>query len=199
MDADAWNERYAGSELVWSAEPNQFVAREVGPVPHPGATAVDVACGEGRNAVWLAQQGWTVTAVDFSSVAVDKARRLAQRRGVTVDWVTADVTRWDPPVRFDLVVVAYLQLRVDELDAAWARAVAAVADGGRLVAVGHHVDNLDHGYGGPPDRGVLWDPRWLVERLDGLTVDRAERVERVVATDDGQRTALDALVVAHRP
>lgn len=198
MDAEAWDERYAGHELVWSAEPNQFVAAEVGPPPHPGATALDVACGEGRNAVWLAEQGWSVIAVDFSAVGVEKARRLAQHRGVSVDWVVDDVTAWDPPHPYDLVVVAYLQLPPEPFEAALARAVAAVATGGRLVAVGHHVDNLADGYGGPPDRSLLWDPDWIAARLDGLTLIRAVRVDRVVTTDGGPRTALDALIVAER-
>ena len=72
MDAKDWDERYAATELVWSAEPNRFVAELVSPLT-PG-TAVDIAAGEGRNAIWLAQQGWTVTATDYSSVAVERMR-----------------------------------------------------------------------------------------------------------------------------
>ena len=75
MDADAWDQRYAASELVWSQEPNQFVAAELADLP-PG-TAVDLAGGEGRNAIWLASRGWSATAVDFSQVALDKGARLA--------------------------------------------------------------------------------------------------------------------------
>ena len=75
MDADAWDERYAAAELVWSREPNQFVAAELADLP-PG-TAVDLAAGEGRNAIWLAARGWAATAVDFSQVALDKGARLA--------------------------------------------------------------------------------------------------------------------------
>jgi 2-polyprenyl-3-methyl-5-hydroxy-6-metoxy-1,4-benzoquinol methylase len=76
MDARAWDERYAAAELVWSREPNQFVAAELGDLP-PGS-AVDLAAGEGRNAIWLASLGWSVTAVDFSRVALDKGARLAE-------------------------------------------------------------------------------------------------------------------------
>lgn len=198
MDTNAWDARYAEHELVWSAEPNEFVVAEAGGPPHRGATAVDLACGEGRNAVWLAEHGWEVTGVDFSPVALDKARGLAQRRGVTVDWVVADVTTWQPPDTVVLVVIAYLQLPPSELEAALAGAVAAVGVGGRLIAVGHHVDNLEHGHGGPPDRRVLWDHEWISQRLVGLTVWRALRVPRVVETEQGSRTALDALVLASR-
>ncbi len=91
MDPTAWNARYAGSELVWSAEPNRFLPQEAA-----GLTvgrAIDLACGEGRNAIWLARQGWEVVGVDFADAGIDKARRLASDAGVAVEWVVADVTR----------------------------------------------------------------------------------------------------------
>ena len=93
MDARAWDERYAATELVWSAGPNQFVESELKDL-RPGR-ALDLAAGEGRNAIWLAEQGWEVTAVDFSLVGLDKGRAaLAQRPGgrdLHVEWVHADV------------------------------------------------------------------------------------------------------------
>ena len=97
MDARAWDDRYAASELVWSREPNQFVAAELADLP-PGR-AVDLAAGEGRNAIWLASRGWSATAVDFSQVALDKGARLAGDLDVT--WVCADATRWDEPAAYD--------------------------------------------------------------------------------------------------
>ena len=90
MDAEAWNDRYRDTDLVWSAGPNQFVQEEVADLP-PGR-AVDLAAGEGRNAIWLARQGWEVTAVDFSQAGLDKGRTLAG--DVAVDWVCADATTW---------------------------------------------------------------------------------------------------------
>ena len=81
-------------ELVWTAEPNRFVVAELQDLA-PGR-ALDVGAGEGRNAVWLASRGWQVTAVDFSAVGLDKGRRLAQDRGVAVDWVLADVRDYQP-------------------------------------------------------------------------------------------------------
>ena len=91
-----WDARYAATELVWSVTPNQFVAAELADLP-PGR-AVDLAAGEGRNAIWLASRGWDVTAVDFSQVALDKGRRLAesQRLAGSVTWVCADATTWQP-------------------------------------------------------------------------------------------------------
>ena len=109
MDRHDWDERYQGESLVWSAEPNRFLVAEVEGLT-PGR-ALDVACGEGRNAIWLAEQGWTVTGVDFSEVGLDKARRLAAARGVSVPWELADVTEYTPArEHFDLVIVLYLHL-----------------------------------------------------------------------------------------
>jgi SAM-dependent methyltransferase len=104
-----WNERYAQKELVWTAEPNRRFAAEVDGL-EPGR-ALDLACGEGRNAVWLAERGWRVTGVDFSDVALAKAAELAASRGVEAEWVVADVLDYRPePRAFDLVAVLYLQL-----------------------------------------------------------------------------------------
>lgn len=198
MSAEDWDARYSDAELLWTAEPNRFVATELGGVA-PGR-ALDLACGEGRNAVWLAERGWTVTAVDFSPVAVDKGRALAAARGVDVDWHTEDVTVWQPPLEaFDAVVIAYLHLPSEQLASILEAAAAAVAPGGVLVAVGHDRDNAERGYGGPPDPSVLWDAGALTRHLAGLTVERAEQVTRTVSTDEGPRTAIDTLVRGRRP
>ena len=109
MERHEWDTRYAGEELVWSSTPNQFLVAEVQGL-RPGK-ALDLGCGEGRNALWLAEQGWTVTGVDFSTVGLAKAARLAEAGGVNVDWVQSDVLTWRPPAEgFDLVAVFYLQL-----------------------------------------------------------------------------------------
>ena len=91
-----WNERYSSEELVWGIEPNRFLAEELGDA-EPVGRVLDLACGEGRNAIWLAERGFEVTAVDFSEVAIERARGLAGRRGVDVEWICADVTSYEPP------------------------------------------------------------------------------------------------------
>ncbi|MGW2237435.1 class I SAM-dependent methyltransferase, partial [Streptomyces sp. NPDC001759] len=96
MDAADWDQRYRGSELVWRAEPNRFVEEELRDL-EPSGRAVDLAAGEGRNAVWLAERGWEVDAVDFSGVALEKAERLAAGRGVRLRTVRADLTAWTAP------------------------------------------------------------------------------------------------------
>ena len=197
MDSQEWDQRYAGTGLVWTAEPNRFVVAELQDLA-PGR-ALDVAAGEGRNAVWLAARGWQVTAVDFSAAGLDKGRRLAQARGVGIDWVQADVRDYQPEAgSFQLVLVAYLQLREAELDGVLRRAATALAPGGVLLVVGHDVANLTEGTGGPPDPAVLYTPESITRSLPGLTVVRAERVRRPVATAGGHREAVDTLVRAVR-
>lgn len=200
MDARDWDERYRGADLVWTLGPNRFVEERTADLP-PGR-ALDVAAGEGRNALWLAARGWRVTAVDFSEVAVDRGRRLAGERDLEVDWRVADVTTTTfDEGGYDLVLVSYLHLPPGTMADVHRRAAAAVAAGGSLVVVGHDRTNLDHGYGGPQDVTVLLDPDELVALLDGcgLTPRWAGRVTRPVDTDAGQRDAIDTLVVAGRP
>lgn len=191
-----WDRRYAeAAGLVWGVEPNRFLVAEVGALP-PGR-ALDLACGEGRNAVWLAERGWTVTGVDFSTVALATGAAMAEQRGVAVEWVPADVTRYDPDRGgFDLVIVFYLQLHDSDLGRALRAACDGVAPGGTLLVVGHDVTNLEHGHGGPRDPDVLLDADRVVGHLDGLLVERAERVLRPVPGVDV--AAIDTLVRARR-
>jgi SAM-dependent methyltransferase len=195
---DDWNARYAGKELLWTATPNRRFAAEVRDL-EPGR-ALDLACGEGRNAVWLAEQGWRVTGVDFSDVALEKAARLAEARGVEVEWVLADVLEYVPePRSFDLVALLYLQLPSDEHARVLRAAAAAVAPGGTIVVIGHDATNLAHGHGGPKDISVLFTPADVTRQLGDLVVDHAATVRRNVALDGGgEAAALDAFVRAHR-
>ena len=209
MDSRAWDERYAASDLIWSSTPNQFVAAEVADLP-PGR-ALDLAAGEGRNALWLAEQGWAVTAVDFSLVGLDKGRRIEaahpQGRDLHIDWVHADVLSYDPgPVGYDLSLLAYLQLIAGERRAAVRLAFGALVVGGTLLVVAHDSTNFTEGTGGPTDPAVLYTAEEVLGDLDGERFDvvRAERVSREVAADHGQdehkhraeptRTAYDCLV-----
>ncbi|HEY2674844.1 MAG TPA: class I SAM-dependent methyltransferase [Rugosimonospora sp.] len=198
MDAQEWDRRYADGGLLWAAEPNRFVAETFAGVP--AGRALDLAAGEGRNAIWLAGQGWQVTAVDFSAVAIGKGRAWAERQGYEVDWRVADVLSYDPPRGgFDAVIVAYLHLMPDDFAAALDTAASAVTAGGLLLVVGHDVSNIQHGTGGPQDPAVLYTPETVRARLDGWEIRRAERARRPVATDAGEVEAIDTVVVALRP
>jgi SAM-dependent methyltransferase len=204
MDAEAWDERYAATDLVWSAEPNQFVAAECGELT-PGS-AIDLAAGEGRNAIWLARRGWDVTAVDFSQVALDKGRRLAENAldagSGRVDWVCADATTWRPDRPVDLVVVAYLQVPAAERRAAVTGAVSSLRPGGTFLWVSHDSTNLTEGTGGPQDPAVLMTAEDVLGDVraagPAVRVLRAERVARLVGSGEHrggeQQTAWDALV-----
>jgi SAM-dependent methyltransferase len=200
MGNEAWNRRYAGTELVWTAQPNRFLVSETAGLT-PGR-ALDVACGEGRSAVWLAEQGWRATGVDFSDVALGKAQGLAEARGVQVRWVQADVVAHRPDERaYDLVIVFYLQLPETERQAALRAAADAVAEDGTFLLVAHDSSNLEHGHGGPQNPAVLYTGDDVATDIDGsgLVVEKAGVVERPVETPEGERIALDALVRARRP
>jgi len=195
---ERWNRRWAGEERVHtSTAPSRFVVDEVAGL-RPGA-ALDLACGAGRNAVWLAGQGWRVTAVDFSRVALGMARGLEAERRVSVEWVEADVLAWTPPARaYDLVCVLYLQLPAGERRTALARAADAVRPGGTLLVLGHDLLNLTEGWGGPTQADVLFTPDDVVAEIGDLRIEKAERVRRTVDDPGAAREAIDALVRATR-
>lgn len=204
MDAEQWDRRYDQAELVWSATPNQWVEQVTTDLA-PGRV-LDLAAGEGRNALWLVSRGWRATAVDFSRVALDRARRqAAERLGQAADrleTVVADLLDYRPePAAYDLVLLVYLQVIAAERTPIVARAAGALAPGGRLLVVAHDTDNLAHGHGGPLDPAVLFSAADVSADLagSGLSIERAEQVVRVVETVDGPRRALDALVLARRP
>lgn len=208
MDSKDWDERYRGSR-VWSREPNRWVVQELSGVA-PGS-ALDAACGEGRNAIWLAEQGWDVVAVDFSGVALERAGQAQSeaeaRVGVPlqIEWVQADLTAENKsPVQHKLVLVAYVQVEAYERTPLLRASAATLAPGGTLLVIAHDSTNLTEGYGGPDDPAYLYTARDVASDLQDLVssgvlvVERADRVAREVDTDEGKRVAWDALFRAHR-
>lgn len=198
MDAAGWDERYRGTEPVWSARPNRFVEQELAGLP--AGRAVDLAAGEGRNAVWLAERGWGVDAVDFSAVALAKAERLAAERGVRLHTVCSDLTVWSAPdAAYDLALIAYLHLPRPQVAQVLRLAATAVRTGGTLLLVGHDASNPGQGFGGPQDPGVLYTAEQIAaEWRPYARILRAEAVTRPVDSPEGPRTAVDALVRAER-
>ena len=210
MDSQLWDARYAAADLVWSAGPNATVAALTADLP-PGR-ALDVAAGEGRNAIWLAERGWDADALDFSRVGLDRAERIAADRlavaqsaggGPVGHFATihADVTAgWTPePGSYDLVLVIFLHLPSPALTRVHQAAAAAVAPGGVLLVLAHDRSNLAEGVGGPQDPAILPTPEQVAADLadTGLTIERAEIVLRPV--DGAPRPARDCLVLATRP
>lgn len=132
-----WHQRYAERDRVWSGEPNRALVETVGDLA-PGR-ALDLGCGEGGDAVWLAERGWSVTAVDIAGNAVERGRAAAAERGLNdIDWVVADLGSWQPSGRYDLVSACFLHSTVDlPRTEILQRMAGSVAAGGHLLVVGH--------------------------------------------------------------
>ncbi|MQY10481.1 hypothetical protein SRB5_05890 [Streptomyces sp. RB5] len=205
MDSRDWDDRYAAADLVWGGTPNRWVAQETGELPL--GRALDVAAGEGRNSIWLADRGWRVTAVDFSAVALDRGRKLAAAQAPQaagrITWVCEDVLAYTPEKEaYDLVVLCYLQLPAAERATVLRAAAAGLAPGGSLLVVGHDTTNLTEGTGGPQDARVLFTPADVLDDLAQARLDtvRADQVRRPVERADGTTAdAIDALVLLRRP
>jgi SAM-dependent methyltransferase len=196
-----WDARYASADQVWSGQPNGALVTEVAGLP-PGR-ALDVGCGEGADAVWLAGRGWDVTALDVSQVALDRAAQHAREAGVQVRWLHAGLLEAPlSPAAFDLVSVQYPALHRTPTNQAERALLDAVAPGGLLLVVHHalivdpaHDHGFDHGfdpadYVQPPDVAALLDNDWDVE------VD--ETRPRSVEGGAGARHALDVVLRARR-
>ena len=193
-----WDERYAkaaaAGDPVWSIEPNVWIEQVTSTLP-PGV-AIDLAAGEGRNALWLASRGWRVTAVDFAAAGLAIGRQRASEADLAVDWVTADVTTWASPRRVDLVVIAYLQLPAAALTRVISHSIDSLAPGATLALIGHDSENREHGVGGPQDPSLLHELDVLRAAAAGLDVVECQRYERRIA--DG-RVAIDAILLARMP
>lgn len=159
---ETWNTRYAIPEYLFGEQPNAFLRRQAHWLP-PGASVLCVADGEGRNSVWLAEQGFSVTAFDFAPNAVAKARALAQRQGVRVDHQLSDLEHWRwEATRYDALVAIFIQfLPPEHRDAAFASMKSAVAPGGVFLLEGYRPEQVDYATGGPPRRDHMYTRAWL--------------------------------------
>lgn len=196
MQREDWDRRYAGVENLWATKPNRFLVAEVSDLP--AGRALDLACGEGQNAIWLASLGWDVTGVDFSEVAIRKANARAARDGVAAAFVCADLVEYEPAEgHYDLVLVMYLHIPSSERGAIHEKAAAAVAPGGTFLLLGHDLANLTEGVGGPKDTDLLYTAEQIATELPGLEIEKATTILRDV--DGEEHDAIDTLVRARRP
>ena len=190
-----WDVRHGARDPIEAHDPDPTLVAVCGGLS-PGR-ALDLACGDGRNSIWLAANGWDVTGVDFSSVALDRAAAAARVASVTVTWRQEDLVAWQPDeAAFDLVALVFLHLPTAERSVVYGSAARAVAEGGRLLVIGHDRTNLTDGIGGPPDADVLFTADEVAETLAGGFL-----IERAVAVRRGSgkgRAAIDAVVVARR-
>ena len=189
MPAD-WDARYAAEPTLWGAEPNQYVRARLGGADP--AYCVDLACGNGRNALWLARRGWRVTGVETSAVALEKARERSTELGLDVEWVQDDVRAWKPDGPVAVALVSYLHLPTDELVALLRTAGGWLRPDGRLLYIGHSRTNHTRGVGGPSEPHVLAEIADLAAAAEGLRTVSLEHVLR--QTDKG--VAIDILLEA---
>jgi SAM-dependent methyltransferase len=167
-----WDDRYASADQVWSGNPNQRLVEHV--ADHAPGSALEVGCGEGADAIWLARRGWHVTAVDVSSVALERAARYAAEAGPEVAerivWQRADILAWQPePRQYDLVTAHFIHVPADEREPLHRRLAEGVRPGGTLLIVGHHPSDLETSAG-----------RW---RLEGFMFTQ-EQIAAVLAPEE---------------
>jgi SAM-dependent methyltransferase len=177
-----WDQRFR--EHGWPTEPDPLLVEQASPLP--AGRALDVGSGPGRNSLWLAGRGWSVTAVDASAVALDQAEARAQEAGLSLTTLLADVRSWTPPVAsYELVVLANLHFPAAELASLMQRLSDALVPGGHLFVVGHDLANL--GKHGPSDPELLLTIDRVIAALPPeVEVERVDRVDRPrddVATD----------------
>lgn len=207
LSAGVWDERYGGSDRVWSGRPNQRLVEQVADL-EPG-TALDVACGEGADAVWLAKQGWRVTAVDVSEVALKKVAVHAEDEGVADRMRIGFYDALDDPRpagrhTFDLVTVSFLHVPVEDFAPIYRGIADAVAPGGRLLVTAHHPHDVTSGARHDYGPGLLFEPDRVLAALhvdepgSPWQVEVADTPERVQQTADGPLEVRDTVVRLRR-
>jgi SAM-dependent methyltransferase len=209
FDQAYWDERYAAAENVWSGVPNPVLVSETQAVP--AGTALEIGCGEGADAIWLAARGWRVTATDFSLVALERAAAFSRSAGAgptesaaiaaRITWEQRDFTRWAPPAgAFDLVSAQFMHLPSLQRAVLFGRLAEAVRAGGCLLIVGHDIIGT-HTHGHAPPADLFFTAADVAATLDpGLwRVDVAESRQRATTGADGAVVPVrDAVIRATR-
>lgn len=203
LDEELWDERYRSRPALWSGEPNRHLVGEAAEL-EPGL-ALDVGCGEGADAIWLARRGWRVDGVDVSGVALRRAAEHADRAGAEIagriTWLHENLTAWDPGRgRYDLVSAQYMHLPSPERDVLFRRLGEAVAPGGTLLIVGHHPSDLQTTVPRPPRPELFFTGADVVALLDpdGWDVVTEAAVARSVTDPDGRAVTVHDTVVRAR-
>lgn len=196
-----WDARYAGDGYVFGEAPNAFLAAQAARLT-PGWSALALADGEGRNGVWLAQQGLQVLSVNSSSVAQAKARRLAASRGVQLDLELADLETWPMPEnRFEVIAAIFIQFAAPTLQTRLFKAIKlALKPGGLLLLEGYRPEQLTYKTGGPPIAENLYTEPMLRDAFSDLEIVELASYDAVIregAAHSGMSALID--LVARRP
>ena len=199
--ADTWNARFAGEAYVFGTEPNAFLKAETHRLKR-GDYVLAVADGEGRNGVHLASLDLRVHAVDASSEAIAKSRRLAAERGVTLEWEQADLTTWTwPQARYDAVAAIFIQFAPPPLRARLFEAMkSALKPGGLILLEGYRPEQVDYRTGGPPTRENMYDETILRRAFADFEIVSLRAYDAEIHEGAGHR-GMSALIdlIAHKP
>jgi cyclopropane fatty-acyl-phospholipid synthase-like methyltransferase len=189
-----WDERYATEDYRFGTEPNAFLVSEARRIP-AGARVLAVADGEGRNGVYLAGRGARVHSVDGSAVAVEKARRLATARGVTLELEHADLFHWHWPVgAYDAVVAIFVQfITAEDRPAFFARLKDALKPSGVLLVEGYRIEQLAYGTGGPRDASHLYTEEMLATAFTDMQIESLHAYDAVIEEGTGH-SGMSALI-----
>ena len=191
-----WGRRYATPEFVFGRAPAAFLAREAKRLP-PRSSVLVPCDGEGRNSVWLAEQGHAVTAFDITAEGVEKARALASERNVEIDAAVASIDDWDWTMRYDAVVAVFVQFAGPARRARMFEEFAmAVQPGGLLMLHGYTPRQVDYGTGGPPHPENMYTPEMLKAAFSDWQIERLEAYEAELDEGKGHsgRSALIDLI-----
>ncbi|MEQ8604751.1 MAG: class I SAM-dependent methyltransferase [Marivibrio sp.] len=196
-----WNERYRAPGYLFGVEPALFLQRERGRLT-PGLKALAIADGEGRNSVFMAEQGLAVDAFDASEVGLAKARALAAERGVEVAYHLAGIEEWPwTPEAYDLVVAIFIQFASPaERGPLFDRMKETLKPGGTLLLHGYRPKQIEYGTGGPPHAENMYDEALLRDAFGDLEIERLESYDREIDEGPGH-SGMSALIdlVARKP
>ena len=199
--SDFWNARYATEDYIFGTAPNVFLASQVALI-HPGMRALAIADGEGRNGVWLAEQGALVHAIDVSPPALEKARKLAAERGVTLEIEQADVLNWSwPEATYDLVAAIFIQFAPPpERDRIIEGIRRTLKPGGVLILQGYTPKQIEFATGGPGNPANRYTANLLRDWFGDWDIQHLRERESVIS-EGSHHHGMSALIdlVAEKP
>ena len=199
--ATFWDDRFQADEYIYGAQPNDFVVDAAATWLDAPQEVLDLGVGEGRNAVYLAQQGHTVTAVDYSAQGLRKTRRLADEKGVQVETIEADVREWVPDRDWDAIVVTFLHLPPAARPPLYRRLRASLRPGGVLIAEWFRPEQRTQNYtsGGPPDPNMMVTADELRTHFDEAGIEQMAIAEPILEEGMHQGPAATVQFVWRRP